>query len=184
MAARIYRDDRNIGGLIGMAAVAGAVGALLRGLYFMITGAATGAGAWSVPDLAGRLLTGTVTNGFSAGTSLGGLVLHLVTGAVWGAVFGLVIGYLIPRALSTNARTAITGVVFGVVTYFLSQLIGASLGTGVPDALIGTVNAVIGHLIFGVVTAYTLRSYSHRPGVRVAFARDEARVYDRDEVLR
>ena len=108
MAARIYRNDRDMGRLIGMSALAGAVGALVRGLYYMICGAAVGVGPWAVPNLAGSMLTGTRTSVFAAGTSLGGLLLHLVTGAIWGVIFGLVVGYLMPRALATRGRTLVT----------------------------------------------------------------------------
>jgi hypothetical protein len=182
----MYRDDRAIGRLIGMSAVAGAVGALVRGLYYMICGAATGVGPWAIPDLAGSMLTGTRTTAFAAGTSLGGLLLHLVTGAIWGVIFGLVVGYLVPRALATRGRAIVTGLIFGVVAYLIDLAVGPAINplTAQIHPLIGSINAFIGHLIFGVVTAYSLYAYTDRPGLRVMFARDEARVRDRDNVLR
>jgi hypothetical protein len=131
------------------------------------------------------MLTGIHTRAFDAGTSFGGLFLHLVTGAIWGVVFGLAIGYLVPRALATSSRTAITGMIYGVVAYLVDLAIGPAINANTVNIhpLIGSVNAFVGHLIFGLVTAYTLYSYAGRPGFRVMFARDEARVADRDRIL-
>lgn len=182
----VYRDDRSVGRLIGLSALAGVIGALVRGLYYMICGAANHVGAWAVPNLAGSMLTGIHTRAFEAGTSFGGLFLHLVTGAIWGVVFGLVISYLAPRALATNTRTLVTGLIFGVVAYLVDLAIGPAINSYTTNIhpLIGSTNAFIGHLIFGLVTAYSLYAYRDRTGLRVMFAREGAGVTDRDRVVR
>ena len=184
MAARVYGDNRSIGRLIGLSALAGALGALARGLYYMIIGAINGAGAFSVPNLAGAMVTGERTRAFDGDTSIAGLLLHLVSGALWGVVFGLAIAYLIPRALATRGRAFVTGLVFGVVAYLVNLAIGPAINplTTEVHSLLGSIHAFIGHLIFGVVTALALHAYRRAPGMAVLFHR-EAGVRERDRVV-
>lgn len=180
MAARVYGDNRSIGRLIGLAALAGAIGALVRGLYYMIVSAANGIGAFAVPNLAGASLTGERTRAFDADTSIGGLLLHLGTGALWGIVFGLAVAYLLPRAFASRNRALVAGLIFGAVAYVVALLIGPAINplTAQIHPLLGSIHAFIGHLIFGAVTALALYAFRRRSGMSVMFAR-EAAVRDR-----
>jgi uncharacterized protein YacL len=184
MAARVYGDNRSIGRLIGLAALAGAIGALVRGLYYMIIGAINGVGAFAVPNLAGAMVTGERTRAFDADTSISGLLLHLGTGALWGIVFGLAIAYLVPRAFASRNRALVTGLIFGAIAYVVDLVIGPAINplTAQIHPLLGSIHAFIGHLIFGAVTALALYSYRRRPGMSVLFHR-EAAVHDRDRVV-
>ena len=171
------RHHPSIGRVLGLAALAGAIGALVRGLYYMVVSVAMGLTPWAVPNLAGSMLTGEVTTAFEPATFLGGLALHMLTGAAWGVVLGLALAYLMPGALRSSGVAALVGLAFGSLTYFWDNLVGPLINPVTPlvHAMVSSGQVFIGHLIFGVVTALALRAWRRRTGLSVTFA-PEARV--------
>jgi uncharacterized membrane protein len=174
MAANYHRGDRSIGRLIGMSALAGALGALARGVYYMIVGAAMGTGPFAIPNLAGASVTGERIRAFDADTTIMGLLLHLLTGALFGVAFGLIVAYAIPRAFRNRTTALVSGLIFGALAYVVSLVVGPAINplTTQIHNLLGSAHAFIGHLILGAVTSLALYSYRRQPGMSVMFHRE------------
>lgn len=186
MVTRERRYDRVPARVGGLAMLAGALGALAKAIYLMAVSAMQGHGFFTVPNLSGSFYTNAIPTPttFEAGSTLMGVLMHLVSGAVYGLIFGAIVAYLVPRAISTTGRTAISGVVFGLVAYLVSLAIGPSFNymTTLVNPLLGSIHPLIGHVIFGLVTAFAFRAYARRREYSVIFAPDMATVADRDRI--
>lgn len=188
MVTRERRYDRVPARVGGLAMLAGALGALVKAIYLMAVSAMMGHGFFTVPNLSGAFYTSTIPTPttFHGPSTLMGVVMHLATGAFFGLILGAIVAYLVPRAISNNTRTAITGVVFGLVCFLINLTIGPSINylTTLVNPLVGTANVLISNLIFGLVTAFAFQAATRRREYSVIFAPEMATVTDRDRVIR
>lgn len=186
MVTHERRNDRVPARVGALAMAAGALGALARAIYLMTVSAIQGHGFFTVPNLSGSFYTSTIPTplGFDAASTLVGVLMHVLTGAFYGLIFGAIVAYLLPQAIRTNGRAAVSGLVFGLVTYLAFMALGPSFNylTTLVNPLLGGLHPLIGTLIFGVVTALAFRSFTRRREYSVIFAPDHAVVADRDRV--
>lgn len=161
-------------------AVAGIIGALVMGIYSMMTALAAGGTLWAPLNMIATAVPAfrPMTPDFDFGPTMTGLLIHMATGALWGLALGALAAYG-PQLIRGFGFALATGIGLGIVAWLVTGLL---IGPVVAPAMLmaNPLNYFISHLIFGVTTALVLSAWIGRKEQHtVVFAREERPVIRR-----
>jgi hypothetical protein len=149
-----------VGEQIVAGAIAGMIGAVLMGLWAMISMAIKGMGFWLPMDLIDGIWAGPMVILGGAGYALGGVVTHMIFAAMTGAAFGVIL----PRGIGWGGAL-ISGLLYGALIWVVMTFAGLPLVNSTMSARVSLVQANFfwEHLLYGFglsLTPVLMRSFA------------------------
>jgi uncharacterized membrane protein YagU involved in acid resistance len=150
--------------IVAMGGVAGAIGALLMGMFAMVAAATYQDTGFFTPlyhiasPIIGTdtMMRSMATTYFSAGPALLGLVIHLSVGVVWGVIFALIASRIGLHGVAAIVGGAVYGLLVMLIMAYIGLPITAAVLRGgdiVSDmaTMVGWGTFAAEHAIYGVV---------------------------------